>query len=130
MSKDISQEYKVVSLLHSTSITATNTGANEDVEVFEDDALVIVDVGSVVGTGVTVTVVGSLVATPTVYNQTLATFVIATGASIGAVRAKLTGIKNIRSVATKGDANAVTVGVSVLVKPVVKSNTLNSATLA
>lgn len=132
MSRNLSEDYKVINLIPATVTTATITGTATDIETYDSDSLIIANVGAVgVNGSVTVTVTGSLTATPSTYDQTLATFTAATtNGVIGATRANLSGIKNIKGVATLPGSTTVTVAVTALVKPFVKASTNNSTTLA
>lgn len=129
--RDLIQEYKVLSLIHSTTVSSTTTGSAVDVEIYNDDAVVVVDMGAFIGTpSFIVTVTGSLTATPTVYDQTLATFVAATAAGIGAANLNLAGIKNIKGVATLTSTTSASISISVLAELGTKATGTNSTTLA
>lgn len=131
--RNLSQYAKALTLLAPQAIAATTTSSAVDIEAYEDDALAIVNLGTFTSTPtVTITITGSLVATPTTYNQTLATFVAATAIGGAAQRINLAGIKNIKGVATVagGTDPSVPVSMVALVTPAVKTSSLNSATLA
>lgn len=131
--RNLSEDVKALRLLDPQAITATTTSSAVDVETYADDALAIVNLGIFTSTPtVTITVIGSLVATPTTYDQTLATFVAATAIGGAARRINLAGIKNIKGVATLtgGTSPSVPVSMVALVTPTAKSSSLNSATLA
>jgi hypothetical protein len=130
--QDIVQNYKAVSLIAPVVQTSTTTGTGVDVEVYGEDAMVVVNAGTVSGgsPSTVVTVVGSLPATPTTYDQTLATFVAATAAGLGATDINLSGIKNIRAVATQTGAGNVPISIVLLAQSRVAGSTLNSTTLA
>lgn len=133
MSRNLSEEYKAIELLPAQTIGATVTGSAKDVEIYGDDSLVVADLGTFTSNPtVTITVTGSLTGTPTTYDQTLATFTAATAAGIGALRVNLSGIKNVKGVATlSGGTNPIVpVSVSLLAKVGAKSSTNNSGTLA
>lgn len=131
--RNISEQVKVISLVPANDATATVTGSAKDVEVYKDDALAIVDLGAFTSNpSVVVTIVGSLVATPTVYDQTLLTFATATATGIGAGKVNLAGIKNVKGVVTisGGTTPHVPCSVDLLVSPMLKTSTLNSLTIA
>lgn len=131
MSYNLEQEYKAVSLLFPAAITSTTSSTTvRDVEVYDDDAMAIVEYGAIgVNGGVTVTITGSLVATPTTYDQTLKTFVAQTSSyQIAADKISLTGIKNIKATATILGSTSVAVSVTALVKAVSASADLNTST--
>ena len=133
MSLDLNEMYKAASLLPPAAITSTTSSSTTlDVEVYDDDALVVCNYGSIgAGGSVIVTVLGSLVATPSTYDQTLATFVSAsTSYTLAATRAKLAGIKNLSATATLPGSTSVAVTVVVLLDAGVNKSGLNSATAA
>ena len=132
--QDIYQQYKVISLVKPVIQTATTTGSAVDVEIYHADALAIVHVGTVDGgtPSTVVTIVGSLTATPTVYDQTLATFtafVNGTG-GIASANINLDGIKNIKGVATQTGAGNVPISITLVAQSGSQSATLNSVTVA
>lgn len=132
MSRNLAQDYSAIALIHPIAHTSTTTGSAVDVEVYTNDALIIADTG-VVGTNgsAIVTVVGSLVATPSTYDQTLTTFVsTATSNKIAAGRANLEGIKNIKAIVTLPGSTSIVVSVCALVRPVDGSSSNNSLTSA
>lgn len=130
--RQLAQSTKVLNLIAPVVQTSTTTGTGIDVESYNDDSLAIVDFGTVSGgsPSTVVTIVGSLVATPTVYDQTLTTFVAATAAGLAAGRASLVGIKNVKAIATQTGAGNVPVCVTLVVSPFVKASTNNSLTAA
>ena len=133
MSRKLFEDYKTLALLNSQTIAATTTSSAVDIETYDDDALVIASAGGVGAPAVSVTITGSLVATPTVYDQTLGT--VATGGpstgAIGCVKVSLVGIKNIKAAANlPATTTQAAVAVSILVKPFAKTGTINSSTLA
>lgn len=138
--QNLSEEYKALQLLAPQSVTtdvAASASNDIDVEKYNDDCLALLNVGAITGTPVTadITVMGALVATPTVFDQTLATFTQIDeddDNKIAAVRCDLTGIKNIApavDVSASGTPNY-TIGLAVLVKPFVEKASINSATPA
>ena len=74
--RTLSQEYAAIDLIAAQTIASTLTGSANDVEIYEDDALIVATVGDAISSHptVVVTVTGSLTATPNTYDQTLATF--------------------------------------------------------
>ncbi len=135
MSRDLNEEYKAIALLPAQTMAATTTGSAVDVEVYLDDAIVIANVPNNAGGAnpvYVITVTGSLVATPSTYDQTLATFAT-TGAGnygIGATKLNLHGIKNIKGVATTAGSTVCAIAVTALVRTGVKASGTNSTTLA
>ena len=131
--RNLSENVKMLALVPAVDSTATVTGSAVDVEAYEDDALVTVSLGTFTSNPtIDVTVTGSLVATPTVYDQTLATFAQATATGLGAKRINLAGIKNIKGVSTLagGTSPHVPVCITATVTPTVKKATQTSATIA
>jgi len=128
----LSEETKVLNLIAPVIQTSTTTGSAVDVEIYNDDALIVVNFGTMSGgsPSTVVTVTGSKVATPTTYDQTLATFVAATATGLAAGRVSLAGIKNIKGVATQTGAGNVPVSIVAIVTPFVKSSSNNSLTAA
>lgn len=130
--RNISETLKVVPLLV-TNAVATVTGSATDVESYEDDNLVAVTLGTFVSTPTSIiTITGSLLATPTVYDQTLATFNTASAGGTGAKRISLAGIKNIKATNTiAGGTNPeVPTSVVLVARPTVGKTGLNSVTIA
>lgn len=129
---DVVQTHKVISLVAPVTQTSTTTGSAVDVEVYNDDAMAIATIGTVSGgsPSVVVTITGSLTATPSTYDQTLATFTAATAAGIGAVNVNLSGIKNVKGVATQTGAGNVPISIVLVAQAAQQGSTLNSATLA
>lgn len=130
--KTLSQEATAINLIAPVTQTSTTTGSGKDVEAYNDDALAIVNVGTVSGgtPSTVVTIQGSLVATPSTYDQVLTTFVAITATGLAAGRANLAGIKNVRAVATQTGAGNVPISVVLLATPFVKSASANSLTAA
>ena len=130
--RKLSEEAKALSLIAPVVQTSTTTGSGVDVESYNDDALAVVNLGTVSGgsPSTVVTIMGSLVATPTVYDQTLATFVAATAAGLAAGSASLKGIKNVKAIATQTGAGNVPISVVLLTTPFVKNSSVNSLTAA
>jgi hypothetical protein len=131
--RNIVQENKVLQLIAPVIQTTTTTGSAVDVEGYNDDAMVIVNAGAITGgtPSTVVTLVGSLLATPTVYDQVLTTFVAFTvGGKVGAGKATLKGIKNVKGVATQTGAGNVPISITLVATPFVQGETLNSLTLA
>jgi len=130
--RNFSEDVKIINLVSPQAITSTLTGSTSDVEVYENDALIVADYGTIGASGsVIVTVVGSLVTTPTVYDQTLTTFVSATSSNtVAAGRANLSNIKYLRAVATLPGSTSVAVSVVAVVRPNVKSVSNTSLTAA
>lgn len=129
--RNIIQDDKIISLVPPVVQTSTTTGSAKDVEIYEDDCAVIVHVGTISGgtPSTVVTLVGSLVATPTVYDQTLATFDAFTAGGIGSKIASLKGIKNVKGVATQTGAGNVPISITLIAGSAQDSATLNSATV-
>lgn len=130
--KQLAQDVKVLNLIAPVTQTSTTTGTGIDVEVYNEDALAIVDVGTVSGgtPSTVVTIMGSLVATPSTYDQTLTTFVAITATGLAAGRASLAGIKNVKAIATQTGAGNVPICVTLVVTPFTKASTNNSLTAA
>lgn len=131
MSRNLKEDYKAIALVNTTLMNATVTAAAVDVEIYEDDALVVVSAGGIVNSpSIAVVIKGSLLATPTTYDQTLLTFgaITATGSAAG--RANLAGIKNIQAVMTLTGTTSANVSVMAIVKPIVKATGNNSTTFA
>lgn len=130
--QDIIQNYKAVSLIAPVTQTATTTGTGKDVEVYGEDAMAVVNIGTISGgsPSTVVTIQGSLLATPTTYDQTLATFTAATATGLGAAEVNLSGIKNIRAVATQTGAGNVPISIVLFAQSRACAVDLNSVTLA
>ena len=130
--RDIYQEYKAFRLIAPVVQTSTTTGTGVDVEIYEDDAIAIVDVGVVSGgsPSTVVTIMGSLKATPTTYDQTLATFPANLATGFASANVSLFGIKNVRAVATQTGAGNVPIAISLLANSSQESSSLNSTTFA
>lgn len=130
--QDIYGNYKILTLIAPVVQTSTTTGSGVDVEIYGEDAMALVEMGTMSGgsPSTVVTIQGSLPGTPTTYDQTLATFTAATAAGTGAADINLSGIKNVRAVATQTGAGNVPVAVQILCQSRTASATLNSVTLA
>jgi hypothetical protein len=130
--RNLSNDLKSLSLIAPVVQTSTTTGTGVDVEQFNDDALAQVNFGTMSGgsPSTVVTIQGSLVATPSTYNQTLATFTAATAAGHAAGQVSLVGIKNVRAVATQTGAGNVPVCITLVAQPFARTGTLNSLTAA
>jgi hypothetical protein len=130
--RTLAQETKVINLIAPVVQTSTTTGTGFDVEQYNDDAMAIVDVGTVSGgsPSTVVTIVGSLVATPTTYNQTLQTFVAITATGLAAGQVNLSGIKNVKAIATQTGAGNVPICVTLVIDTFSNSATNNSLTAA
>lgn len=122
----------MVALIAPVVQTATTTGSGVDVETLESDSMAIVQVGTISGgsPSTVVTIMGSLVATPTTYDQTLATFTAFTAGGIGALKASLKGIKNVKGIATQTGAGNVPISISLVAGVAQQSADLNSGTIA
>lgn len=131
MSRKLSEDYKALHLLPATARTTSTTSSNVSVESYDDDGLVVLSVGGG-GAGFTapVKVYGSLTATPTVYDQTLATFSPVTAVGIAAASVNLAGIANINANVNPAGSTTVTVAVIAMVKPFAKLSSNNSSTVA
>ncbi len=129
---DIYQEYKALSLIAPITQTATTTGSAVDVEIYDEDAMVIAQAGAITGgtPSVVVTVVGSLTATPSTYDQTLATFTAFTATGFASANVSLKGIKNVKAVFTQTGAGNVPISASIVANSVVDNSSLNSSTFA
>lgn len=131
----LNDNYKAISLLHAQSITTTTTGTGIDVEQYEDDAQVILDLGSQAGTTETldVTIETSAIGDFT-DKVTAVTFAQVTGTNgdnlIAASRISLAGIKKVRAVATKSSTGADLISVILLARARVGGSTVNSTTPA
>jgi len=129
----LNDNYKAISLLHAQSITTTTTGTGIDVEQYEDDAQVILDLGSQAGTTETLDVTVETSTDGTNYT-TAVTFAQVTGTNgdnlIAASRISLAGIKKVRAVATKSSTGADLISVILLARARVGGSTVNSTTPA
>lgn len=131
--RHLAEDYKLLRLLAAQAITSTTTGSAVNVESYDDDALVVADLGAYTSTpSIVITLTGAKTGTPTTYDQTLATFTAATATGVGAVAANLAGIANVKGVATLsgGSSPSVPVSLNLLVKPFVKTGSNNSSTIA
>lgn len=131
--RNLSERVKLINLIPAQDTTATVTGSAVDIEIYEDDALALVSLGTFTSNPtIVVTIVGSLVATPTVYDQTLATFATASATGVGAKRVNLAGIKNIKGVSTLagGTSPHVPVCINLITTPTIQTSSLNSGTIA
>ena len=131
--RTIAQDYKFITAVPAQAITATLTGGAISVQPYDTDAAAIVNLGTFTSNPtVTVTVVGALVATPTTYNQTLATFNAATAAGLAVAQLNLSGMANIKFVYTMagGTTPSVPVNGVLAIKPFLKSAVNNSLTFA
>jgi len=130
MSRRIFEDIRAIQLIGATARTTAFTSVSIAVEQFEDDAMVIVNVGgSGVGPSAPVTIVGALEATPTVFNRVLATFATVNALGTAESAINLNGIVNIQANLNVLGSTSVTVAVIALVRPQVKSATNNSSTL-
>lgn len=139
MAYNLAQEYKVINLIASTTVTADLNGTGQDLEQYKKDAMAIVNTGLITSTGATylVNIQGSTALAGTY--TTLASFNVFNGT---ASSDKVAGIpvfiegsayKYIRAqvdtTANAGTISAV-IGVNLLVKPEVAGADVNSATIA
>jgi hypothetical protein len=140
MAFDLSQEYKVINLIGSTTVTADLNGTGVDLEQYEFDAFAIANVGLITSTTATyvINIQGSTALAGTY--TTLASFNSLSGTAYSYDVAALdvditdsTDNKYIRAqvdtTANGGTVSAV-IGVNLLVKPVTATAGLNSATFA
>ncbi len=132
--RTLKEEYTAIDLIAAQTTAATLTGSANDVEIYEDDALAVATISNSSGMQpqFTVTVTGSLTATPNTYDQNLATFTISSGSNYGAAaqRCNLFGIKNVKGVATITGSTQGAVAVVLLARAGVKATGNNTATLA
>jgi hypothetical protein len=140
MHNTLAQAYKLLQLkvpvaVAATVVAATNTSI--DVEQYDDDAMALVTVGACSGTDASGVIVikGSLVATPTVYDQTLATFAAITATSDGFVagaQLNLAGIARIAPQITVADTTtpSLLIGIVVLARTSDQGAGVNSTTPA
>jgi len=130
MSRRLSEDYKAITLMGATARTAALTTGAVSVEIYDEDALVVVSVGGG-GAGFTapVSIVGALATTPTVYDQVLATFPTVTSVGTASQKINLTNIANIQANVAPAGSTTVTVAVVCLVKPFIKASGNSSATI-
>lgn len=136
----LSEEYKVINLLASTTVTGDLNGTAHDLEKYNTDGLVIVQTGAITSTGANyvVNIQGSTASAGTYTNLLSIDAFSGTASSYKVLSSALTlpdstTAKYIRAqvdtTANAGTISAV-VGVILLAKPTIADNTLNSATLA
>lgn len=131
MSRKLSEDYKVIQLQASAALTTTTTSSAVNIELYDDDALAIVNLGTFTSNPtITVTITGATTIGGT-YN-TIGTFTAATATGTAAIPVNLTGLVGVKSVVTfaGGTSPSVPSTVLLMVKPFAKSSTNNSATLA
>jgi hypothetical protein len=136
----IEQRYKAIQLLAPAALTedvAASTSNDVDVEIYDNDAMAILNIGACTGTTVTgdITIIGALKATPTVFDQTLATFATLTELSDAKIAAVPVNLHNIVAVAPAVDVSAsgtpsFTVSLTLLALSTSQNAELNSATPA
>lgn len=127
----LSETVKALQLLPVQVITETTTGTGVNVEAYNDDALIVLSLGTFVSDpSVTVTIEKS--ATLNGSYSTIGTFTAATAAGEAAIGVDLTGVNFIRAVATVtgGTSPEIPVSVIAISKLSYQANTLNSATVA
>lgn len=130
--RTLAQEVSAVNLIAPVVQTSTTTGSGKDVEQYNDDAMAVVNFGTMSGgsPSTVVTIQGSLPGTPSTYDQTLLTFVAATATGLAAGRVNLAGIKNVRAVATQTGAGNVPISVVILCPTFANTASANSLTAA
>jgi hypothetical protein len=138
MSFKLSQEYKVINLIGSTTVTADLNGTGVDLELYENDALAILNTGVITSTTATfvVNIQGSTAVSGTY--TTLASFNVFNGTAfsykVGAIPVSIEGsaYKYVRAQVdvTAGDTTSAVIGVNLLVKPTTAEDGINSATIA
>lgn len=136
---DLFALYKVISLIHPQAAVSTVTGSAVDLGAgYEADALAILDVGTAVDAGATlaVTIKGSSTSGGSYTTITTFTTVldtddnkIAAGRVVRALDGSNRFIKAIGTIAG-GSSPSFTFSVSLLVKPTVATETLNSVSVA
>jgi len=135
----LSEKYKAINLISSTTIVGDFNSTAIDLEGYEDDALVIVGTGAITSTGCTyaINIQGSTASAGTY--TTLASFNTFSGTAfsnkIGAIPVRIGNsankfIKvNVDTTVTGGTISAV-LDAKILVRPTLAEATINSATLA
>lgn len=136
----VQQKYKAIQLLAPAAYTAdaaASTSNDVDVEQYEKDAMVTLNIGACTGTTVTgvFKLKGSLKATPTVFDQTLATFGTLTEDSDTKIACAQVNLEGIAFVAPDIDVSATgtpsfTVGMVLHARAVNQGSSVNSATPA
>ncbi len=139
MSYNLAQEYKVINLLASTTVTADRDGTGQDLEQYTNDAMAILNTGVITSTGATyvVNIQGSTALAGTY--TTLASFNVFNGTAssnkIAGIPVFIDGSANkfiraqVDTTANAGTVSAI-VTVNLLVKPVTAGADVNSATIA
>ena len=132
----LSEEYKVLNLFSNTTVTAddaTDTGVS--VEGYEDDALVILQVGSMTSTSATFAInVTASTALAGTYSDigTFTTFNNSAIDTVSAIPVSLAGDNKFikLDIDTSGFSPNAVIGATVLVRPTVAESGINSATPA
>lgn len=131
---NLAENYKVISLIKPKSITATETGTAVAIEDYEDDALVVCDLGALGGT--TETFIGKAQTSSdggSNYTDAI-TFGTVTGSAgdnkLAAGKVSLAGKTHIKGIVTMDGTSASLVAMYLLVKPRVAGATVNSTTPA
>lgn len=133
---NLAEEYKVLNLFSNTTVTAddvTDTGVN--VEAYEDDALVVLQVGSMTSTSATFAInVTASTALAGTYSDigTFTTFNNSAIDTVSAIPVSLAGDnKYVKlDIDTTGYSPNAIIGAVILVKPQVAQSGINSATPA
>jgi hypothetical protein len=140
MSFDLSQEYKVINLLGSTTVTGDLNGTGVDLEQYESDAFVIASTGLITSTAATyvINIQGSTSVSGTY--TTLASLASLSGTAfsydVASAKVNLTNSANNKFIRAQVDTTAnggtvsAVIGVNLLVKPVTATEGLNSSTFA
>lgn len=131
------EEYKVINLLASTTVTGDLNGTGVDIESYEADGLVVLQTGAITSTGATyvVNIQGSTALAGTY--TTLASFdsFDADPYKVGAVAINVDKATNkyvrasVDTTANGGTVSAI-IGATLLIRPTTASSSLNSATIA
>jgi hypothetical protein len=140
MSYDLSQEYKVINLIGTTTVTADLNGTGQDLEQYENDAFVIATVGAITSTGATyvINIQGSTTVSG-VYT-TLGSLASLSGTAysytVASEKVNLTDLATNKFIRAQVDTTAnggtvsAIIGVVLLAKPVLAQADLNSETFA
>ena len=131
------EEYKVINLLASTTVTGDLDGTGVDVESYEADGMVVLQTGAITSTGATyvVNIQGSTALAGTY--TTLASFdsFTADQYKTGAVAINVDKATNkyvrasVDTTANGGTISAI-IGATLLIRPTTAGSSLNSATIA
>ena len=128
----LNENYKAIQLLPCAAVTSTTTHTGIDVEKYCNDAIIIVNWGTVSGTTPTDDTTIETSTDGTNYTAAVITFAQNTTANkMAAAQLNLAGIKKIRAKSTIGGTTpSFTKGITLLVEARAGSSSLNSTTPA